>query len=166
MVRREMFEKAAVGIAALAGGSLFSLRGVSAQQERRRGGAVRRLDEAAQALVDEMNHSNRGRGSRSQANENEVLALMAAGALQGQTRVLQDRADEDLDLSAAARELNRQFPATQQRIVRGYASREVRQRLEAVRIALSDLTNRRGNDTNRDGRGIGGVIDRAIGNPR
>jgi hypothetical protein len=165
MFRREMFQTAAAGLVALAGGSLLSPRSAAAQQPGRRGrGAVKRLDEAAQALLDEMGEARRGSGSRAQSNENEVLALMAASSLQGQARMLQDRTEDDLDLRVAATELNRQFAATQQRVMRAYGSREIRQRLEAVRVAQNELAETRGNNPGRDNRGgLGGVLDRTIG---
>lgn len=146
MKRREVFEKMAVGAVALAAGSLMSAG--PAWAAHRLGPVVHRLDEATDALLRELVESAHHQDDEDEHEANaEVLAVLAAGALNGQARSLHQFLEEenpDVNLRLAARELDRQVLLAERRILTAHVTRDVRLRFQEVQDLMDELVQSTG----------------------
>lgn len=146
MQRREMIGKAVAGVAALAGGAVLGAS--PARADHRLVPAVHRLDNATEALlttlVETAHHQN---SDEPHESNDELLAVLAAGALQGQAHAIHaliEAGNPDANVRLAARELDRQMRVAQQRILHAHTTREARERFHGVRRAMDDFLDQAG----------------------
>lgn len=148
---------AIAGIAALTGAELVAAP--PARADHRLAPSAHRLDLATESLMDAMVQTahHQEDGDDHEAND-ELLAVMAAGALQGQAHAVHElieAGNPDANILLAARELDRQMRIAQQRILHAHTTQGVRMRFRRVRSAMDDFLNQAG------GRGYGrGPVDR------
>jgi hypothetical protein len=144
MKRREMVGMVALGMAALAQGNLLPVKPAAA--DHRLGPLVHRLDTAIKALLEELTGSAHHQDGNHEAND-EVLAILAAGALCGQVSTLHklmQAGDVDAGLRVAVRELLRQLASAERRILHAHVTRDVRRRFQAVQALLDELASQAG----------------------
>lgn len=146
MKRREILSKTIAGIGALtAGGAMVSRPALA---DHRLAPSAHRLDQATQALLDSLigTAHHQDRGEEHEADE-EVAAIMAAGALQGQAHAIHElieRGDPDARLQVAARMLDRQLASSERRILHAHITRDVRQRFQQVQQLSESLLRQLG----------------------
>lgn len=137
MKRREIF-----GLAAVMAGSGTLWADSAANADHRLAPVVHQLDKATAALAAQLAETAHHQDDDEHEAMDEVLAVLAAGALNGQARALHELVEggnPDLDLRIAARELDRQMATAERRILHAHVSRGVRERFRDVRNVMDDL---------------------------
>jgi hypothetical protein len=134
------------GIAAVTGAAVVGAR--PALADHRLAPAAHRLDTATEALLDALvgTAHHQEEGNDHEAND-ELLAVMAAGALQGQAHAVHElieAGNPDANVLLAARELDRQMRIAQQRILHAHTTQGVRIRFRSVRAAMDDFLSQAG----------------------